>query len=51
MEMMTKERNEFSGFVEGRQVECVISYDDSKFYSIKRSAMETIAKVLTEWKE
>ena len=67
MEMMTKERNEFSGFVEGRQVECVISYDDSrdlyecmvaydgkidnKFYSIKRTAMETIARVLTEWKE
>ena len=34
MEMMTKERNEFSGFVEGR-----------------RTAMETIARVLTEWKE
>ena len=28
--MTTKQRNEFSGFVEGRQVECVISYDDNK---------------------
>jgi len=61
------EQNEFNGFVDGQQVECVISYDtdkdlyecivakdgkiDNKFYSIKRSAMETIAKVLTKWKE
>jgi len=61
------EQNEFNGFVDGQQVECVISYDkdrdlyecivakngkiDNKFYSIKRSAMETIAKILTKWKE
>tara|TARA_R100001509_G_scaffold24486_1_gene12844 strand:+ start:84 stop:281 length:198 start_codon:yes stop_codon:yes gene_type:complete len=65
--MIMSEQNEFSGFVDGQQVECVISYDkdrdlyecivakdgeiDNKFYSIKRSAMETIAKVLTKWKE
>ena len=65
--MRMSEQNEFSGFVDGQQVECVISYDkdrdlyecivakdgeiDNKFYSIKRSAMETIAKVLTKWKE
>ena len=64
---MIEQRNEFSGFVDGEHVECVISYDesrdlyecivahdgkiDNKFYSIKRSAMETIAKVLTKWKE
>ena len=65
--MKMSEKNEFNGFVDGQQVECVISYDenkdlyecivakdgkiDNKFYSIKRSAMETIAKVLTNWKE
>ena len=65
--MKMSEQNEFNGFVDGQQVECVISYDtnkdlyecivakdgeiDNKFYSIKRSAMETIAKVLTNWKE
>ena len=65
--MKMSEQNEFNGFVDGQQVECVISYDtdkdlyecivakdgkiDNKFYSIKRSAMETIAKVLTKWKE
>tara|TARA_R100001224_G_scaffold96845_1_gene66756 strand:+ start:251 stop:448 length:198 start_codon:yes stop_codon:yes gene_type:complete len=65
--MKMSEKNEFNGFVDGQQVECVISYDenkdlyecivakdgkiDNKFYSIKRSAMETIAKVLTKWKE
>ena len=64
---MNEQQNEFNGFVDGQQVECVISYDsdkdlyecivakdgkiDNKFYSIKRSAMETIAKVLTKWKE
>ena len=62
--MKMSEQNEFNGFVDGQQVECVISYDtdkdlyecivakdgkiDNKFYSIKRSAMETIAKVLTK---
>tara|TARA_R100000231_G_scaffold42004_1_gene36672 strand:- start:660 stop:857 length:198 start_codon:yes stop_codon:yes gene_type:complete len=65
--MKMSEQNEFNGFVDGQQVECVISYDkdrdlyecivakdgkiDNKFYSIKRSAMETIAKILTKWKE
>ena len=65
--MKMSEQNEFNGFVDGQQVECVISYDenkdlyecivardgkiDNKFYSIKRSAMDTIAKVLTKWKE
>ena len=65
--MKMSEQNEFNGFVDGQRVECVISYDeskdlyecivakdgkiDNKFYSIKRSAMETIAKVLTNWKE
>ena len=65
--MKMSEQNEFNGFVDGQQVECVISYDsdkdlyecivahdgkiENKFYSIKRSAMETIAKVLTKWKE
>ena len=64
---MSEQQNEFNGFVDGQQVECVISYDsdkdlyecivahdgkiENKFYSIKRSAMETIAKVLTKWKE
>ena len=64
---MNEQQNEFNGFVDGQQVECVISYDsdkdlyewivahdgkiENKFYSIKRSAMETIAKVLTKWKE
>ena len=27
---MSEQRNEFSGFVDGEQVECVISYDDSR---------------------
>lgn len=65
--MKMSEKKEFSNFVDGQQVECVISYDadkdlyecivahdgkiDNKFYSIKRSAMETIAKILTNWKE
>ena len=34
--------------------ECVVAHNgkiDNKFYSIKRTAMETIAKVLTNWKE
>jgi len=64
---MSEQKNELSGFVDGKHIECVISYDDSrdlyecvvahdgkidnKFYSIKRSTMETIAKVLTKWKE
>ena len=28
--MKMSEQNEFSGFVDGQQVECVISYDESK---------------------
>ena len=64
---MSEQKSEFTGYVDGEHIECVISYDDSKdlyecivahdgkienrFYSIKRTAMETIAKVLTEWKE
>jgi len=64
---MSEQRNEFSGFVDGEHIECVISYDDSrdlyecivahdgkidnKVYAIKRTAKETIAKVLTKWKE
>ena len=58
---------QYNGFVDGKQVECVISYDeekdmyecivakngkiDNKYYSIKKTAMETIAKILTESKE
>lgn len=50
--MKMSEQNEFNGFVDGQQVECVISYDtskdlyecivakdgkiDNKFYSIKK---------------
>ena len=64
---MTKQENEYNGFVDNKQVECVISYNKdkdmfellhceegeivNKYYSIRRTAMETIAKVLTKWKE
>ena len=69
MEKMTNEYgyDNYHGFVDGKQVECVISYDknkdlyecivaynnkiDNKYYSVKKSARETIAKILTQWKE
>ena len=69
MEKMTNEYGyaNYHGFVDGKQVECVISYDknkdlyecivaynnkiDNKYYSVKKSAIETIAKILTQWKE
>ena len=40
--------------MDNKLYECIVAKDgeiDNKFYSIKRSAMETIAKVLTKWKE
>ena len=69
MEKMTNQYgyDNYYGFVDGKQVECVISYDknkdlyecivaynnkiDNKYYSVKKSAIETIAKILTQWKE
>ena len=69
MEKMTNQYgyDNYHGFVNGKQVECVISYDknkdlyecivaynnkiDNKYYSVKKSAIETIAKILTQWKE
>ena len=69
MEKMTNQYGyeQYNGFVDGKQVECVISCDeekdmyecivakngkiDNKYYSIKKTAMETIAKILTESKE